>query len=89
MGYKKASEILPIELVALIQNYVDGDYVYIPRKKGNELSWGEKNGTRQALKERDFAIYDSYLKGARKKQLADEYHLSIKSIERIITKQKK
>jgi hypothetical protein len=53
MGYKKASDVLPIELVQIIQEYIDGDYLYIPRKRGNELSWGEKNGTRQAFKDRD------------------------------------
>ena len=84
MGYKKANEVLPEELVLLIQNYVDGDYVYIPRKRGNERSWGEKNGTRKALNERNVLIYKRYMSGATKSQIAAEYHLSVKSIERII-----
>ncbi|MCA1057485.1 hypothetical protein LCL96_00960 [Rossellomorea aquimaris] len=84
MGYKKANEVLPEELVLLIQNYVDGDYVYIPRKRGNERSWGEKNGTRKALNERNGLIYKRYMSGATKSQIAAEYHLSVKSIERII-----
>jgi Mor family transcriptional regulator len=88
MGYKKAIDLLPIELVEVIQDYVDGDYVYIPRKRGNELSWGEKNGTRQALKDRDRTIYQNYLNGASKVELAEEYHLSLKSIDRIIYKSK-
>ncbi|WP_242598184.1 CD3324 family protein [Heyndrickxia oleronia] len=88
MGYKKADDFLPKELVLLIQNYVDGDYIYIPRKKGNELSWGEKNGARKAIKNRNHDIYIKYNYGATKEQLAKEYHLSIKSIERIIYKQR-
>jgi len=32
MGYKKAELVLPIEIIELIQNYVDGEYIYIPRK---------------------------------------------------------
>jgi Mor family transcriptional regulator len=87
MGYKKASEVLPKELVQLIQKYFDGDYLYIPRKRGNELAWGEKNGTRKALKDRDRSIYWNYINGVSKEQLATDYHLSIKSIERIIYKQ--
>jgi Mor family transcriptional regulator len=88
MGYKKASDVLPNELVEIIQDYVDGDYVYIPRKRGNELSWGEKNGTRQALIDRDQTIYQNYMNGASKVELAEEYHLSLKSIDRIIYNQK-
>ena len=36
MRYQKASEILPVELVKLIQDYIDGEYVYIPRKQENK-----------------------------------------------------
>lgn len=88
MGYKKAINVLPKELVQVIQEYVDGDYIYIPRKRGNELSWGEKNGTRQALIYRDEAIFQDYINGVTKEQLVKEYHLSLKSIERIIYKQR-
>jgi hypothetical protein len=88
MKYKKAGDVLPKDLIQLIQDYVDGDYLYIPRKRENKLSWGEKNGTRKALNDRDQCIYHNYLNGAAKSQLAAENHLSIKSIERIIYKQK-
>ncbi len=33
MRYQKANEILPKELVELIQSYMDGGYVYIPEKR--------------------------------------------------------
>ncbi len=39
MSYKKAIHILPEELLELIQEYVDGEYIYIPRKSNNK-----KNG---------------------------------------------
>jgi Mor family transcriptional regulator len=84
MGYKNASDVLPQEILQLVQDYIDGDYLYIPRKKGSELSWGERNGTRKTLKDRNLTIYHLYLNGAAKVELAREYHLSIKSIERII-----
>ena len=41
MGYIKAENVLPDEIIELIQNYIDGEYLYIPRKKGNEKV-GEK-----------------------------------------------
>ena len=33
MSYRKAEEILPRELIEVIQQYVDGENIYIPRKK--------------------------------------------------------
>ena len=35
MGYIRAEKILPIEIIELIQQYVDGTNIYIPRKTGN------------------------------------------------------
>lgn len=35
MGYIKASEWLPKGLLDILQNYVEGEYVYIPRKECN------------------------------------------------------
>ncbi len=40
MSYKKAEHILPLEIIELIQNYVDGECIYIPRKK-NQRKEGE------------------------------------------------
>ena len=33
MGYRRAEEILPKEIIEMIQEYVDGENIYIPRKK--------------------------------------------------------
>lgn len=44
MRYQKANEILPVELVELIQDYIDGEYVYIPRKQENKKGWGKLPG---------------------------------------------
>ncbi len=41
MGYKQANKIFPVDLLNEIQNYVDGQYVYIPRKDGNQRMWGK------------------------------------------------
>ena len=40
MSYRKATDILPIEILQVIQEYVDGDYLYIPKKKENIKEWG-------------------------------------------------
>ena len=41
MSYIKGIDVLPQELLDLIQNYVDGEYIYIPRKECNRKFWVE------------------------------------------------
>ncbi|MEY8353081.1 CD3324 family protein [Lachnospiraceae bacterium 54-53] len=89
MGYQKANEILPEDLVELIQNYIDGEYVYIPRKQENKRTWGEGTGAREERKIRDTSIYEDYLSGICVKLLAERYYLSEKSIQRIVLQEKK
>jgi hypothetical protein len=43
MKYKKAQEILPQDIIELIQEYVDGGYVYIPTKNHTKKPWREKS----------------------------------------------
>jgi Mor family transcriptional regulator len=88
MTYIKAQNVLPQEIINLIQEYVDGECLYIPRKSGKEKSWGEKNGTRKALKCRDIEIFNNYVNGATIIELTKMYYLSDKSIRRIINKEK-
>lgn len=88
MGYFKAQNVLPEEIIKLIQDYIDGEYVYIPRKSGNEKSWGEKNGTRSTLRERNNEIFLKYIAGTNVEELAKQYFLSEKSIRRIISQEK-
>jgi len=84
MRYFKAQNVLPEEIIKLIQEYVDGEYIYIPTKNGNEKAWGEKNGTRNSLKERNSEIFTKHIEGATVIELANQYYLSEKSIRRII-----
>lgn len=88
MGYIKAEEILPIEVIELIQQYVDGENIYIPRKESNRQAWGTGTQIRQELLSRDRQIYKDYLAGSRTEELADKYFLSEKSIQRILRVQK-
>lgn len=39
MKYEKAQTLLPKDIVELIQQYVDGKYIYIPRKTENKKIW--------------------------------------------------
>ena len=47
MSYRKAEEILPRELIEVIQQYVDGENIYIPRKLEHRKGWGERTQARQ------------------------------------------
>ena len=47
MKYEKALDILPEHVVKTIQQYIDGSYIYIPRKSENRRSWGEQTGSRR------------------------------------------
>ncbi len=87
MGYIRAEEILPIEVVELIQQYVDGESIYIPRKPSRRQAWGTGTQTKQELLKRDREIYGEYLAGSRTSELACKYYLSEKSIQRILRKQ--
>ncbi|MCH1625732.1 CD3324 family protein [Fredinandcohnia quinoae] len=88
MSYINAESVLPEEIIKIIQQYVDGKPLYIPRKNENKKSWGEKSGSREALKKRNREIYKSYLNGATISELTTIYYLSEKSLQRIIRQER-
>ena len=89
MGYIRAEEILPIEIIELIQEYVDGANIYIPRKQENRQEWGAKTSYKCELQNRNHFIYKDFLSGMTVNELAKSYYLSEKSIQRIIRQQKR
>lgn len=89
MKYERAQDILPAEIVKLIQEYMDGGYLYIPRKIENKKSWGENSGALNELEKRNKEIFNKYIKGSSIKELSENYFLSEASIKRIIGSLKK
>lgn len=89
MCYIKAKEVLHIEVIELIQRYVEGETIYIPRKECNRKLWGASTNTRKEIKLRDSHIYKEYTNGTSRTALEEKYFLSKKSIDRIILKEKK
>ena len=87
MSYIKAEEILPEDLIRQIQEYVDGVYIYIPRKPGTRHQWGQKTDYKAELKIRNDRIRKDYGAGEGIAVLSKKYHLSEKSIRRILQKQ--
>lgn len=88
MGYIKAEKVLPLEVIELVQQYVDGTNIYIPRKQDERQAWGTKTSYRYELQSRNQMIYKEYLSGKTVKELAKDYYLSEKSIQRIIRQEK-
>ena len=88
MGYIRAEQILPLELIELIQQYVDGENIYIPRKADSRQEWGAGTSIREELKGRNHKIYEDFLTGKKAQELSEKYYLSVKSIQRIIREQK-
>ena len=88
MGYMKAEEILPCEVIELIQQYVDGQNIYIPKKSDTRTQWGARTNIRQELRLRNEEIFYNYQKGRSVQDLADQYYLSVKSIQRILREMK-
>ncbi len=70
MGYLKAEEILPMEIIELIQQYFDGESIYIPRKSSHRQAWGTGTKIKQELVRRDRQIYEDYLAGSKTEELA-------------------
>lgn len=84
MSYIKAEDILPEEVIELIQQYVDGQTVYIPRKAENRKAWGDMTHYKSELAERNRRIRQERQLGRPIAELAEEFHLSEKSIRRIL-----
>lgn len=82
MSYIKAEDVLPKELIRTIQPYVDGKAIYIPSLQ--KKTWGSETKTRSILLERNQRIYAAYQAGASVYELARQYSISDKSIQRII-----
>lgn len=89
MGYVKAEEILPMEVIELIQEYVDGRNIYIPRKEKRRAVWGSGTEIREELGLRNRQIYSDFVSGKKVSELAELYFLSEKSIQRIVREEKR
>lgn len=86
MKYKKAQDVLPQYMIEDLQKYIEGGYLYIPKKEENKKSWGENTSTKDELNKRNKEIAKKHKIGKTIEELADEYYLTGYSIRRIIKK---
>jgi len=63
---------------------VDGETIYIPRKAGKRLAWGCRTSYKSELRQRNALIHQEHASGVNVPELSKRYHLSEKSIRRIL-----
>lgn len=85
MGYKSAKGVLPKHLLRAIQEYIDGECLYIPRKEDNKKQWGENTHNRQRLLARNSEIAAKRRAGCPVAKLAEQYFLSTKAVYKILS----
>jgi len=86
VSYKNGKDILPPSLLKQLQEYIQGEIVYIPKREQKRAGWGENNGTRLIIERRNKEIYRLYKSGWTIVELIQSYHLSEDSIRKIIVK---
>ncbi|MFF2479811.1 CD3324 family protein [Paenibacillus sp. NPDC058071] len=87
MKYTNAKKILPEKLIIEIQQYVQGETIYIPKPEKEYNRWGSIrsiSGGREWLDHRNAAIRLAFKNNSSMEQLAAEYFLSIETIKRIV-----
>lgn len=89
MSYLNAKEILPKDILELLQQYVEGACLYIPQKAENRQPWGSQTTFKSELERRNAAIFEGYCNGQSTKVLSETFFLSEKSIQRIVLQLKK
>jgi DNA-binding NarL/FixJ family response regulator len=80
----KAEDVLPAQLLAQVQEYADGVYLYIPRRAGHRQRWGNSTRYREELKKRNESIRHLHREGLNAEELAERFHLSVKTIQRVL-----
>ncbi len=88
MGYKNAVRVFPADLLEAIQQYIDGESIYIPRKAENKKRWGEVKNSRQYIQERNEIIFSQYQDGISVEDIASCNYLSPKTIYKILAAMK-
>jgi Mor family transcriptional regulator len=88
MSYKNGRDFLPPSLLKQLQDYIQGEIIYIPKKEQKRAGWGENNGTRLIIERRNSEIFRMYQSGTTIIELVQSFHLSEDSIRKIITKKR-
>jgi hypothetical protein len=83
MKYRRASDVLPEELLREVQKYAQGEALYVPKAKERK-KWGEDSGARSFYRQRNDEIREKYMQKVPIERLADDYGLSEDMIRKIL-----
>ena len=89
MDYVKAVDVLPAELLEMVQEYAAGTYLYVPQRRGSRRRWGESTDSRSWYRDRNRRIYLYHMEGATAREISRRFFLSEKSVYRIILQEKR
>ena len=89
MRYASAQDLLPPELLEELQGYIDGAYLYIPRKEENRLAWGARTCSKKETAARNRQILQRFCQGETAAQLAEAFFLTEKTVRRIIAQERR
>ena len=84
MDYVNGKAVLPSELLEQLQEYVQGNLVYIPKKEENRTGWGENSGAKTVIRDRNRDICEAHRNGVKTAELASMFCLSEDSIRKIL-----
>ena len=84
MKYQNSALVLPAALVETLQQYVQGEYLYIPLPQERRKPWGSLSGYRREMENRNAEIRRQYSAGTSVASLAEQYHLATCTIKKII-----
>jgi Mor family transcriptional regulator len=87
VNYRNGKEFLPTQLLSQLQEFVEGELIYIPRKNEQRAGWGAVNGTRTKIETRNREIRRLSQDGFTVRELSGLYHLSEDSIRKVLQKQ--
>jgi len=80
--YRSAAELLPPRLLQELQQYAQGETLYVPKIK--RKSWGEGTGAKKFYAKRDFEIRNRFSRGTGMNDLSDEYSISEDAVKKIV-----
>ena len=84
MKHSSANAILPEKLLFEIQQYVQGELIYIPILKDNYKKWGDIKQSKAITSIRNDEIRSAFDGGYTIKELCEKYCLSPASIKKIV-----
>jgi len=84
MKYRNATALLPPQLLQELQNYAQGEMLYVPKVK--RRPWGEGTGAKTFFFSRNETIQKQFLAGKNLEKLSAEHFISEDAVKKIVYK---